>query len=380
MALREVAAKSILRKQKRLDSWFVTRYSMNLYRGCFHDCVYCDGRAETYHVAGTFGRDIEIKHNALAVLDAEIDPLRRRKPLTRCYFLIGGGVNDSYQPAERRYRLTRGALQLLLYHGYPALVLTKSPFVLEDIDLITELHHTHGAIVGCSFSSVSAEIGRVFEPTVAVPEQRLEVIRRFKARGVPCVMFLMPVIPFVTDSAEMLEASLQAGKDAGADYVVFGGLTLKLGRQMDHFLSVLASYDRTLVNRYRALYDRANSWGGAAADYENQLHRRFFHAAKAVGIPVRMPHRLFAPILAPQDRVVVMLEHIDYLLTLQGTESHYGLAARSIAQLEAPLEAKLDRLQQLPGVGPFTDKVVREILSTGTSAFYERVVGSSFTP
>ena len=94
MAITEIHAKSILRKQKKIDSWFVSRYGMNLYRGCTHNCVYCDGRAEGYYVEGEFGKDLEVKVNAVDILRRELDPARKRKPFGSGFIFMGGGVTD----------------------------------------------------------------------------------------------------------------------------------------------------------------------------------------------------------------------------------------------------------------------------------------------
>lgn len=373
MEAHEITAKTILRKAKRLDSWFVSRYGMNLYRGCSHDCAYCDGRAEKYQVEGTFGRRVEVKTNALELLERELDPARRRKPLTRCYFTVGGGVNDSYQPIERRYRLTRGALRLLLRFGYPALVLTKSPFVAEDLDLIKEIHEKSGAILGVSLSGVDPRTSRVFEPTAASPAKRLETIALFKANGIPCVIFLMPVIPFVTDAREQMENSLRAAKEAGADYVVFGGLTLKEGRQSEHFMRVLADYDASLLPRYQKLYADSDQWGGASADYYDALHREFDAAARAARIPVRMPRRLYQSIIAPDDVAIVTLEHLDYLLRLRGATSPYAYAANSLRSTGEPIAAIRDHLREMRGIGPAVAELIGEILDTGTCRLYEKL-------
>ena len=119
-------AKSILRKYKRIDSWFISRYGMNLYRGCLHDCAYCDGRAEKYQVAGNFGQDIVVKTNAIEILRRELNPHRRRIPLTRGFIILGGGVGDSYQPVENTYHLARKTLELLYQYHWPVHILTKS--------------------------------------------------------------------------------------------------------------------------------------------------------------------------------------------------------------------------------------------------------------
>ena len=96
MTIREIEAKSILRKYKKIDSWFISRYGMNLYRGCTHNCIYCDGRAEGYYVDGEFGEDVTVKINAIEILRRELDPKRKRIPFKRSFVMIGGGVGDSY--------------------------------------------------------------------------------------------------------------------------------------------------------------------------------------------------------------------------------------------------------------------------------------------
>lgn len=96
VTFREVNARSLLRKHKKVESWFLTRYGMNLYRGCAHNCVYCDGRSEKYQVDGEFGREITVKINAIDLLRRELDPHRRRTPLKPGFIGLGGGVGDSY--------------------------------------------------------------------------------------------------------------------------------------------------------------------------------------------------------------------------------------------------------------------------------------------
>ena len=99
MGIEEIQARTLLRKQKKIDSWFIAPYGMNIYRGCQHNCIYCDGRFEKYRIKGDFGRDIEVKINAHEILQRELNPERKRKPMKRGFVFIGGGVSDSFQPA-----------------------------------------------------------------------------------------------------------------------------------------------------------------------------------------------------------------------------------------------------------------------------------------
>src|SRR5512136_2231679 len=129
VTIREVEAKSLLRKQKRIDSWFISAYGMNLYRGCVHNCAYCDGRAEGYYVEGEFGADVTVKVNAIEVLRRELNPQRKRTPFKRGFMMVGGGVGDSYQPVEQTYQLTRQVLQVIAEHNFPVHLLTKSTLI-----------------------------------------------------------------------------------------------------------------------------------------------------------------------------------------------------------------------------------------------------------
>jgi DNA repair photolyase len=116
----EVEARSITRVPGTADPWFLGRYGMNLYRGCEHGCVYCDGRAEKYHVSGDFARQITVKRNTVEVLDRELSRIREPG-----FVMLGGGVCDAYQPAELSYRLARGVLELALKHKLPVHVLSS---------------------------------------------------------------------------------------------------------------------------------------------------------------------------------------------------------------------------------------------------------------
>ena len=106
--VKEIEAKSILRKHKKIDSWFISRYGMNLYRGCLHNCVYCDGRS--YYVNGEFGKNIAVKINAIEILRRELASLNHKNG----FIMIGGGVGDAYQPAEEKYKLAKKLFSLFL--------------------------------------------------------------------------------------------------------------------------------------------------------------------------------------------------------------------------------------------------------------------------
>lgn len=373
MTITEIEAKSVLRRHRKIDSWFVSRYGMNLYRGCFHNCVYCDGRAEGYYVSGELGEDVGVKVNAIDILRRELDPKRRRKPLARSYVMVGGGVGDSYQPIEKKYQLTRRALQLVHESGFPVHVLTKSTLVTRDVDILKAVNEESRAIVSFSFSSVSDRISAIVEPRVAPPSERLEAIRFFKGEGLACGMFLLPVIPGVTDSAELLEEAVARAKGVGVDFIIFGGMTLKEGRQRTYFEEKIKDHYPRLEAEYRRIY-RGGKWGEPAPECADRLNRTLGAIGRRHNMPVRMPPALYQDILGGNDLVVVILEHIDYLLRVQGKRSPFGNAAYSISKVAEPLSEMKGELRKLKGVNEMVECVVLEILAAGRSSLHEQLL------
>jgi len=373
VTISEVEAKSILRKHKKIDSWFISHYGMNLYRGCTHNCIYCDGRSEGYYVEGQFGRDVAVKVNAAEVLRRELDPKRKRTPFKRSFIMVGGGISDSYQPIEKKYELTRRALEVVHEYNFPVHMLTKSTLVERDIDILKKINDRSRAIVSFSFSSVDDGISAVFEPGVPPPSKRLETIKCFKDAGIACGMFLLPVIPFVTDTPESIEDAVGKASEVGMDFIIFGGMTLKEGRQKDYFLDATKERYPDLVAKYKDIY-RYSKWGEPSKEYADAINLAFNAVARKYKVPMRIPPSLYRDILSENDRVVVMLEHIDYLLKMQGAKSSLGYAAYSISQVKEPLSKMKGELRKIKGVGDKTEGIILDILDKGTSDYYEQLL------
>jgi len=373
MTVREIEAKSVLRKYKKIDSWFLSRYGMNLYRGCTHNCIYCDGRAEGYYVDGEFGEDVTVKVNAIEILRQEFDPKRKRTPFKRGFVMIGGGVGDSYQPIEKTYQLSRRALEVADEYNFPVHILTKSTLVKRDIDILKKINQKNRAIVSFSFSSADDKISAIFEPGVPPPSERLKTLTCFKNEGIACGMFLLPVIPFITDIPELMEETIGKASEAGLDFIIFGGMTLKEGRQKDIFYKVLRDNYPKLTGEYENIYQK-NKWGEAAGEYYDSINQTFNSIIKKYKIPLRIPLAIYLDILEENDLVVVILEHIDYLLKLKGRTSPYGYAAYSISQLKEPLSSMRKGLKMINGVGQVTENIILEILNTKSSSYYKTLL------
>ncbi len=230
----------------------LTPTAMNLYRGCLHGCIYCDSRSKCYQMQHDF-EDIEVKENALELLEAALK--RKRRPC-----MIGtGAMTDPYIPIEKELRLMRGALELIERHGFGAAVQTKSTLVLRDLDLLQRINEKTKAVVQMTLTTWDDDLCRVIEPNVSLTSQRFEALKRFRDAGIPTVVWLSPLLPFINDTEENITGLLGMCAEAQVKGVIcFGmGLTLREGnreyfyQQLDrHFPGLKGEYIRRYGTQY----------------------------------------------------------------------------------------------------------------------------------
>ncbi len=262
-AVYSITAKTLLASSKTPDPWFGIKYTMNLFRGCQHHCIYCDSRSQCYGIAD-FDGEVLVKENAL-------DLLRRELRSKRVKGYVGtGSMNDPYMPVERRLRLTRQALAILAEARFPVHVLTKSDLVLRDLDLLTAIDaatrtSTPGAVVSITITTADDALARRLEPSAPPPSARFAALARLAAAGLCTGVLLMPVLPFLEDDPANIRAIVERAADAGAHHVIPAwGVTLR-DRQRDYFYAQLdqrfpgvrARYERAFGERYSATSPRA---------------------------------------------------------------------------------------------------------------------------
>ena len=225
---------------------------MNLYRGCQHGCIYCDSRSECYHMDHDF-EDIEVKENALVLLE---DTLRRkRKPC-----MIGtGSMSDPYMPLEDELQYTRKALELIHRYGFGATLITKSDRVLRDLDLLKAINDKTKCVVQMTLTTYAEELCRKLEPGVCTTKARFEALKTLRDAGIPTVVWLCPILPFLNDTPENINGILDYCEEAQVKSIIcFGmGVTLRAGnreyfyRQRDrHFPGLKAEYIRRYGDAY----------------------------------------------------------------------------------------------------------------------------------
>ncbi|MBQ6810805.1 MAG: radical SAM protein, partial [Firmicutes bacterium] len=202
---------------------------MNLYRGCSHGCIYCDSRSECYHMDHVF-EDIEVKENALELLE---DALRRKRK--KC--MIGtGSMTDPYIPLEGDLRYVRGALELIEKYGFGFTVITKSADVLRDLDLLEAINNKTKCVVQMTLTTADDELCKKIEPHVSITSERFSALKTLRDHGIPTVVWLSPILPFINDTEENLRGILEMCREAEVKAIIcFGmGLTLREGNR-DYF-------------------------------------------------------------------------------------------------------------------------------------------------
>jgi len=269
--------------------------SVNPYRGCEHGCSYCYARPTHEQLGFSSGLDFErkivVKHRAPELLrKALASPAWTPQPICM------SGVTDPYQPAERRFRLTRGCLEVLRDFRNPASIVTKNHLVTRDVDILAEMAD-HGCVhVTLSITTLRNELQRAMEPRTSVPARRLEAVAALSRAGVPVNVNLAPVIPGLTDHE--VPAILEAAADAGARSAVF--LVLRLpGPVADHFAAWL---ERHFPERKDKVLARVRDVRGGRLDdpafhsrfrgrgsYADQMHALFRVAARKAGLEAGLP-------------------------------------------------------------------------------------------
>ncbi|MFC1878935.1 radical SAM protein [Chloroflexota bacterium] len=359
--------KTILNKSKRADHWFWTRYSAYPYKGCQHGCEFCycsEQKFSPYDDPDDFAYRIQPKESAPELL---------RRALSRAPIdVISTG---DYQPAERKFELSRKMLEVCYELGFPVFILERSPLVLRDLELLKAIHQKARLVV--VFSAISAPGSVEYERTcqmerLAPPsEKRFEAMAQIAAAGIPTGACMMPLLPGLCDTPENLENVVRWTADHGGSFVMAGGLTLS-DQQRDYFFGVLAERFPDLLATYRRLYPpgsyspKVSKWPGIALQIKEYCHK--------YGIRDRMPR----PIIPGEKRatnklVVEALANQTYDMEIQGAPGQrvwaYRKAAWAIEDLEQDIKLIYSQmgvkgLQSIPNVGPRLAGQVEALIQT----------------
>lgn len=228
-----------------------THNGLNIYRGCAHGCVYCDSRSTCYQFTHPF-EDIEVKQNAPALLEALLQKKRKKIVIST------GSMSDPYQPCEKELKLTRRFLEVVDRYGFGASVITKSDLVLRDIDLFESINQRAKSVLQMSLTVADEGLSRILEPNVCPSIRRFEVLKAFQKRGIPTVVWMTPILPFLTDTEENIRTVLDWCFDAGVKGIVCwnAGMTLRSGDR-EYYYRALDRYFPGLSEMYRLRFGDA---------------------------------------------------------------------------------------------------------------------------
>ncbi|MDO5814302.1 MAG: radical SAM protein [Methanobrevibacter sp.] len=216
---------------------------MNLYRGCTHGCIYCDSRSEIYNMNHKF-EDIEVKQNSLELLKKEL--IKRPKAM------IGtGAMTDPYIPLEKRLKYVRKSLEMIYRYGFGFTCITKSDLVLRDLDLLKKINEKSRVVIQMTLTTADDELCRILEPNVCPTSRRVEVLKTLNDEGIPTVVWLCPILPYINDTEENINSILDyciESKVRGI-FCFQMGLTLRKGNR-EYFYEKLDQHFPGLKEKY----------------------------------------------------------------------------------------------------------------------------------
>jgi DNA repair photolyase len=367
-------APKALRRGSHPDPFACSLYACAPYRGCGHACAYCDGRAERYYVEGDFERDIVYRPNLPELLGAELSTMADRGAVS-----LGSGVTDCYQGLEARLGLSGACAAVLAARGWPAVVHTKSDLILRDEESWAAVAARSACLVMVTVTTMDEAVRSAFEPGAPPSGRRMEIVRRLTARGCRVGVLAMPLLPGIGDSPQAFGAILGAAKEAGAVCVMPGGLTLRPGRQKEHFLGALDGFDPGLSAFYRALYAEERPSGASSYAYRAGRQASWAALLSEAGMPSLIPHAVHKRLLSPPDSLFILFNHMAELYERRGVDARAlraslgryavwlsGIRAdlrRSRAKPAEP-EAGLFSLDDEPDAGPMA-RLARRAVDSG---------------
>ena len=288
--IQDIQAKVLLSSARQPDPWFGIKYTMNLYRGCQHQCIYCDSRSECYQIENF--ADILVKVNA-------IDLLRKELAHKRIKGTIGtGSMNDPYMPLEAKLNLTERALKVIAEFRFPVHVITKSALVLRDVEVLREIGREYAAV---SFTVTTAddELGKKLEPGASLVSERFRAMQALASNGILTGITMMPILPFIEDNEENISQIVMRAHECGAAYVLPAfGMTLR-DRQRAYYYDQL---DRLFPGLRRKYEERFGDRYSCSVPNAAKLDLVFRDLCSRYGIATRMP--TYAPQAGTQMRLL----------------------------------------------------------------------------
>jgi DNA repair photolyase len=274
---REITAKQLLTTSQSPSSWFGVKYNMNIYRGCEHQCIYCDSRSECYRIENF--NDVQIKVNAIELLRKELKKKRNKGTIGT------GAMSDPYTMAEKEFKLTRKALEVIAEFRYPVNIVTKSNLILRDVEILQEINRIY-ACVCFTLTTTDDELARKIEPFAPLTSERLKAMGILSELGITTCVTMMPILPFIEDNEENIQEIVRKAYEYGAKHIVSGiGVTLR-DKQRAYYYNKLQTAFPGIKEKYEKRY---GNYYSCSPGNSKKLKQIFLEACKKFGISAEMP-------------------------------------------------------------------------------------------
>jgi len=359
--------KSVINKLKYPDSWFWSRYTLNTYSGCVHACIYCDARSERYYIED-FENEVIIKTNFEKKLDERLKRARTLLP----DIIAPGGVNDAYQPIEKKIELTRKVFHVIAKHKFPINIATKSKLVTRDIDILKKIAIDTWCTIGFSISTTNQDIAKFLEPYSSLPSERLEALKLIKkeAPEIQVGVYFIPIIPFLEDNDENLEDVIKQSKEAGADFVLCSpGLTMR-DQQANFFIKKLKNSRyhhvvKPLLNLYKGQMH-------PPGDYVQKIHLKVYQLSQKFNLPIRIKRWIPNDFRQWNYKISEILLNKEYLNTIKTGKSNKtlkwaGLKLNNLTEsiLNTYRNGKINQLEgfykkEIEFIEPYLEKIEKK--------------------
>jgi DNA repair photolyase len=292
----------ILRKFDEINELFISIYNIATYGGCEFGCAYCDAWSYSDQA---INKKICSYSNLLKRLPMELENIESDEA-------IGFTFSDPYQPAEKHFRLTRKTLQLLKKHNRSVFILTKSPSVIDDLDLIREMNKNSFAIVATTIVTLKKELLAHLEYQVPVPEDRINTIGMFKQSGIPSGIVLNPIIPYLTDDRQDIFNLLETVSKISPDFIVWDYLWIPNQRHRKQIENFLSSIDNKIIDKFDALYMNNPQ---PSYEYRKSMDRFLIESCRKLGLESRIPVKFYKNYLNP-EKVLMLKEKQRLFFTM----------------------------------------------------------------
>ncbi|MGL5415534.1 MAG: radical SAM protein [Clostridium sp.] len=239
-----IEAKTLVSGFTDSNSWFDLNYTMNIYKGCNHGCIYCDSRSNCYNIINF--DTIRAKDNSTKIIEADLKKKRKKG-------VIGtGAMSDPYNSFEKKYKLTREALKLVDKYKFGISIATKSALITRDIDILKRIGEHSEVLIKITITSIHDEISKIIEPNVNPSSERFKAIKELSDNGIYVGILFMPILPFINDTEENIRGIVKKAYESGAKFIYTHGIgvTLRNNQRVYYYERLKEIYGIDLVKKY----------------------------------------------------------------------------------------------------------------------------------